>query len=569
MHVLLRGTVSQRLRLASGLLLFAFAATHFFNHALGLVSLDAMVAFDRWRTAVTRSALGTTLLAAALLFHVGAALAKLASRRTLRLPRWELLQIGLGLSIPLLLLPHIVNTRVSSLAFGVVTSYPYELAHIWTDTMLSQSVLLLLVWGHGCVGLHYWLRLLPAYRRLAPTLLGAAVLLPFAALAGVVTQGRTLAQAVADPERFAALQATTHWPDATLNRTIVSLRAEAQLGFYLIVLLVLAGAAAAILWRRQAMRIPVQYLAGPRVMAGAGPTVLEVSRMHDIPHLSVCGGRGRCSTCRILVLCEPSGMSPASPAELATLKAIAAPPNVRLACQARVDSASTVMQLLKAKPGNGAPAFVAQGEFAGVERELAVLFIDIRGFTSMTDRMLAYDVVFILNQFFQAVGQAVSAAGGWINDRAGDGALALFGDPRGLSPACQSALVACAEIERAVAQLNLRLASELSAPLRIAMGLHCGPHVLGRLDFAEAGTMAVIGPAVNVASRLEALAKAADAMLALSHDVAAQAGLDSAGLATQLTPIRGVQAPLRVIVVERASDLLGRLRGVVAEPPTA
>ena len=121
-HPLLRGSLAQRLRLASGLLLFAFAATHFLNHALGLVSLDAMIAFDISRTALTRSTLGTVLLAAALLLHAGSALAKLAGRRTLRLPAWEWLQLGLGLAIPLLLLPHIVNTRVASLALGVDTT---------------------------------------------------------------------------------------------------------------------------------------------------------------------------------------------------------------------------------------------------------------------------------------------------------------------------------------------------------------------------------------------------------------------------------------------------------------
>ena len=65
MHVLWRGTLAQRLRLASGLVLFAFAATHFLNHALGLISLDAMLAFDAMRLAVTRSWPGTAILTAA------------------------------------------------------------------------------------------------------------------------------------------------------------------------------------------------------------------------------------------------------------------------------------------------------------------------------------------------------------------------------------------------------------------------------------------------------------------------------------------------------------------------
>lgn len=236
MHVLWRGTFAQRVRLVTGLVLFAFAGTHFLNHALGLVSLDAMVAFDGWRTAVTRSALGGFVIAVALVVHAAAALLKVARRRTFRLPTWEWMQLALGLAIPLLLLPHIVNTRVSSLVFGIDTSYPYELRKIWTDTMVGQTILLLLVWVHGCLGMHYWLRLMPRYRDVAPYLLVAATLLPFSAVMGIVTQGRHIAAVTADPAAFAALKAATHWPDAATTATIVGWRADAQVAFYAVAL---------------------------------------------------------------------------------------------------------------------------------------------------------------------------------------------------------------------------------------------------------------------------------------------------------------------------------------------
>ena len=174
MGVLWRGSVAQRLRLVTGLILFTFAAMHFLNHALGLVSLEAMESFDAWRTAVTRSLAGTVILAAALLTHATLALVKLAGRRTLRLHRWEWAQIALGLTIPILLLPHIVNTRVANLAFGIQTTYPYELVRIWADLMVDQTLLLLVVWTHGCIGLNYWLRLSSSYRLVAPLLFALA-----------------------------------------------------------------------------------------------------------------------------------------------------------------------------------------------------------------------------------------------------------------------------------------------------------------------------------------------------------------------------------------------------------
>ena len=90
----------------------------------------------------------------------------------MRLPAWELTQIGLGLLIPFLLFPHIVNTRVARVSFGVEDSYLYELARLWPDSALLQSTLLVLVWVHGCIGLHYWLRL---YARLSYRRAGAVV----------------------------------------------------------------------------------------------------------------------------------------------------------------------------------------------------------------------------------------------------------------------------------------------------------------------------------------------------------------------------------------------------------
>lgn len=557
MHVLWRGSFAQRLRLVSGLVLFTFAATHFLNHALGLVSLGAMETFDGWRNTVTRSLVGGLVLAFALLAHAGAALVRVAQRRTFRMPAWEWMQLFLGLAIPFFLAPHIVNTRVSSLVFDVHTTYPYELRKIWTDTMVSQTALLLLVWIHGCLGLHYWLRLLPRYATVAPTLLVLATLLPFAAILGIVTQGRAMATLTADPAAFAALKAATNWPDAPTTATIVGWRADGQMAFYVVALIAVLIGAWRTLRQRFAMRIPVQYVRGPLVRTAEGPTILEVSRMHDIPHMSVCGGRGRCSTCRVLIVGDESGLMPPGEAELATLRAVGAPAHVRLACQAQVRAAATVMPLVRMGKDADTPVFV-QADEHGVERELAVLFVDIRGFTAMTEKKLPYDVIYLLNNFLHTVGQAVYGSGGWINDRAGDGVLAVFGHATGLAGACRAALDACAEVDRLIEGLNARLESEIPAPLRIAMGLHCGPHVHGRVGIGAAMQMSVVGPAVNVASRLEYVAKDADVQLVLSAEVARQAGLDVTGFEARATPIRGNVLPLDVYLVPRARELVGR-----------
>ena len=167
MHPPLRGDLLQRLRLASGVVLFTFAGTHFLNHAVGLYGLDAMHEMETWRTAITRSWPGSILLGAALLTHMSLGLYKLSMRNTLRMPVWEGVQIGLGLFIPFLLFSHIVNTRVAHSVYNVNDIYIYELVRLWPERAFWQSLLLLVVWVHGCIGLHYWMRLSPLYRKIS------------------------------------------------------------------------------------------------------------------------------------------------------------------------------------------------------------------------------------------------------------------------------------------------------------------------------------------------------------------------------------------------------------------
>ena len=302
MHVYLRGSLQQKLRLVSGFVLFAFATAHFLNHALGLVSLEAMHEVQQMRTALTRSTVGTIILASALAIHIALALYKIARRDTWRMPRWEAIQIMLGLAIPFFLFPHIVNTRIAHQFFNVQDSYLYELIRLWPDSAVTQSLLLLIVWAHGCLGLHYWLRLSDGYVRVAPTLLTFAITVPVLALAGFAVGGQTTGDIMSDPNALAALKARSNWPNAEDSASLAWLRTCVRGAFFTLVGAVIGGSLFYRLSRAALRRkVRVSYLDGPTVNAVVGKTLLEISRSAGISHASVCGGRGRCSTCRVRV----------------------------------------------------------------------------------------------------------------------------------------------------------------------------------------------------------------------------------------------------------------------------
>ena len=555
MHVLLRGDVTQRLRILSGLILFAFATAHFLNHAMGLIHLETMHEFQGWRTLVTRSVPGTFVLLAALITHMTLALFKLAKRSTLRLPAWELVQIALGLAIPFLLLPHIVNTRIAHVFFGVQDNYLYELARLWPASAILQSTLLLLVWLHGCIGVHYWLRLYTPYRAAQPVLLFIAIVVPLAALGGFMVSGRAVAQLIEDPKMLAQVKQLTSWPNAADNDALTNYRFMVRVSFAGLLGIV----ASVIAWRYYALstlpKMSIRYTGGPTVRVARGPTLLEISRMNGISHAAVCGGRARCSTCRVRIDDGVGTLAPPTYPEAITLASIAAPKNVRLACQVRPEHSLTVTRLLRPVSTGPQAVDVQEADAAGAERPLAVMFLDLREFTQLSQSRQPYDIVFILNEFFAATGAAIHTHGGWIDKFLGDGLLAIFGQQHGVEIGCRQALRAARAIDLALDHVNAKLGAEVGRPLRVGMGLHAGPLLLGRIGYGEAVDLTVVGNAVNVASRLEALSKERDCQIVMSVDVAQNAGCLDDFATTSTVSVRGVGEPMMVIAVARGRDL--------------
>ena len=547
----------RRIRIVSGFVLFAYVASHLANHALGLFSLNAMEDGRAVFLAVWRTWPGTIALYGSAMAHMGTALYALYRRRDLRMTPWEWAQYGFGLVIPLLLFEHVVGTRGLHELYGVGDSYTYVLLVTWVWLPIKgvqQLAVMALAWLHGCIGLHFWLRLRPGYDRWAAIGFGAALLLPVLAALGFVFGGRMVETLAADPTWMAAAQAAINAPpDAEIAR-VATLVDRMSLGYAILVAAVFLARFARRWWQRRRIAARIDYPEGRVVEIEPGTTVLEASRAAGIPHASVCGGRGRCSTCRIRVGQGLDAQPAASEAEQKVLDRVSAPPNVRLACQLRPAADLSVIPLLSPQAGPRQAAARAR-HHQGAEREIAILFADLRAFTQLSEKKLPYDVVFLLNRYFATMGQAVEGAGGRVDKFIGDGIMALFGIEDPPERACRQALAAARAMGRKLVELNRDLEHDLDTPLRIGIGIHVGPAIVGEMGYAAATSLTAVGDSVNTASRLETMTKAFGAELVVSDAVADHANIDLGGFAAEDVDIRGREQPLRVRVVPEAASL--------------
>jgi len=247
-------------------------------------------------------------------------------------------------------------------------------------------------------------------------------------------------------------------------------------------------------------------------------------------------------------------MAPPEADEARVLARVGAPDGVRLACQIRPSHDLTVAPLLP-PTATARDAGLSAVHLEGEEREIAILFADLRSFTRVAEQKLPYDVVFLLNRYFAAMGRAVEEAGGRVDKFIGDGVMALFGVEGDAGQACRRALAAARGMARELDQLNDALAYDLEVPLRMGIGIHAGAVIVGAMGYGGATSVTAVGDSVNTASRLEGLTKDFGCQLVVSDRVAEYAGVDLTAFRREEMEIRGRSESLGVRVIAKARDL--------------
>ena len=252
--------------------------------------------------------------------------------------------------------------------------------------------------------------------------------------------------------------------------------------------------------------------------ANEGETLLEAALRAALPLTHACGGRARCSTCRVWVLAGLEKCPLRTEAEQALAKRLGLGDEVRLACQLRPCGDLRVRRLVLDETDLMMSSQLDRSAATrvGEVREVTVFFSDIVGFTTIAETLPPYDVMYLLNRYFVQAGEIIERNGGYIDKFVGDGMMALFGVD-GQEDAPIRAVNAALQTLAATDRMKPFMASMYALDFDIRIGLHHGEALLGSVGTLGHERLTAIGDVVNVASRVEGANKEAGTRLLISE----------------------------------------------------
>jgi adenylate cyclase len=516
-------SLRRTLRMTSGLVLFVYITAHLVNHALGLVSLSAAEEGLSLAIEVWYSLPGTILLYGAAAVHFVLALWAVYERRTFRLPPAELLRIALGFTLPVILINHFANTRLAYDLFGLSSDYTRVIANLWiADSQGMQLGLLAPGWLHGCLGLHFAFNRKPLYRRLRLPLFAIALLLPVFSAFGFIAMGKELSTNAA-----AAAAARDYLGPAHAEERAGIARWHNQLviGYFAIIGATFGLRSIRNLLERSRKRLISISYPGRTVRVPRGWSILEASRGFHLPHASMCGGRARCSTCRVRVtagddFCPAPGLD-----EEATLKRIGAPSDVRLACQLRPFGDISVLPLVQ----TARPVYRPATAQRSTERDIVVMYCDFINGSDLARDQLPQDLLYLLTLYGEAISDCIRSAGGIVSSVSPDGISAIFVFERDPAYGARRALQAATAIDQVIRDLEARLGRQGSRGLNVAVSIHAGRAAVGEVGSGDPPVLVAVGEAMDIAKQLRKAVIAHGKRFGISEPVAQAAGVTMAG----------------------------------------
>ena len=245
----------------------------------------------------------------------------------------------MALALPPLIIIHVLGTRAATVMFDIEPSYAWLMVLYWKwapATGLRQTFVIVVAWIHGCMGVYYWMRLQSWWPTWRGYIYPFAFVVPVMALLGFVEGGKDALDLSGNREWMASVQAGVVGLDDPAVAKLYRIQSIFLATYTAVLILVLAARAVRLSRTRPAVRegtVEVAYVDGPTVIAPTGLSLLDVSRINEIAHTNICGGRGRCGTCRIRILDGAENLSGEMALERETLARIGAEAGTRLACQ--------------------------------------------------------------------------------------------------------------------------------------------------------------------------------------------------------------------------------------------
>ena len=257
----------------------------------------------------------------------------------------------------------------------------------------------------------------------------------------------------------------------------------------------------------------IEFIGERNVDIVIGQTILDASLKAGIPHFHACGGKGNCSTCRVLIQEGIENLTPLNRAEVRLRKKTAMPPHVRLACQAMMTKSPVKVERI-IKDEIDASLYIdfnlanartsATYESLGEERHLVLFFLDIRDFTPFVEAHLPFDVIHVVRRLFDVFFNVIKRHHGEVIETSGDELYAVFGNNTSIKEASDAAIAAGLEIIEDLDHLNKTyLSVYFMKEFEVGIGIHSGKVIVGRFNLGDHNKKNVMGLAVNIASRLQ------------------------------------------------------------------
>ena len=509
---------AEKLKLWTGMFLMFYCVTHYLNHSIGIFGLDAIEYIRNIFLFFWRNPVMNFFLPSVAVIHIYLSLSRvirLASFRGFKRHEWFQLIAGI-LTVPALAL-HVSGTKIAHVFYGINDTYTFLSSSIadYTDIVIF-NLLMLLVWMHGYIGVKYWMKVNSKYQSYLNKMGMFFFLLPILSFVGVISMFReSNLNLLIDPKYKEKVFNSSNPENVDLDKLTEDTIMYFVIPYLFLIIILFTGRFIFCKIKRRNNSIQISYPEGIISKIFPGMSILEASIDAGIPHAHVCGGRGRCSTCRIRVDKGLDQLEPPRQKEKRVLRGIGAPENVRLACQAFPKIDLNVSPLL-AHDANYKENASEQKYIHGSDREICIMFTDLRAFTKMSEKKLPYDVVFILNQYFKLMGEIIENHGGYLDKFIGDGTMALFGIEEGPKEGSRNAIMAASQMNVELKKLNERLIHDLPFPLKMGIGIHSGDVIFGKMGYKHAKNLTAVGDAVNTASRLESLTKEFKCQLIIS-----------------------------------------------------